>query len=303
MCYRTRIYCLQVPPCIFQPGNLAGWGSEGVKTMQMINTCMSNLANTRLHSVYHALQPVCGDWPFSDHTHVHVPLGNNLNQCLHIARHENTQIILCGEGNSTKTKALDKTVVTSLGCSPCHKVGKCVPNILFRKWHITLYVTDDHMPELVTHSKLCFLQWHRKWTLTSSKNVLPPDCNIYTRPWQATPIPIADELRQITGFFNTQSTMMTAFRAELMQNVSAALHTFRVCFLILRYSAVPVSHLRNCFERGFFPPHVFCFLVVGRGKPFQNHTPVNQTKGAGLKGKCEMFFFLLKLFIIIVHCS
>ena len=83
--------------------------------MQMINTCMSNLANTRLHSVYRALQPVCGDWPFSDHTHVRVPLGNNLNQRLYIAQHENTQIILCGEGNSTKTQALDKIVVTSLG--------------------------------------------------------------------------------------------------------------------------------------------------------------------------------------------
>ena len=27
-----KIYCLQVRPYIFQPGNFTGWGSEGVKT-------------------------------------------------------------------------------------------------------------------------------------------------------------------------------------------------------------------------------------------------------------------------------
>ena len=26
-----KIYCLQVCPCIFQPGNITGWGSVGVK--------------------------------------------------------------------------------------------------------------------------------------------------------------------------------------------------------------------------------------------------------------------------------
>ena len=25
------MYCLQVPPCVFQPGHFTGWGSEGVK--------------------------------------------------------------------------------------------------------------------------------------------------------------------------------------------------------------------------------------------------------------------------------
>jgi len=27
-----KIYCLQACPCIFQPGNVTGWGSEGVKS-------------------------------------------------------------------------------------------------------------------------------------------------------------------------------------------------------------------------------------------------------------------------------
>ena len=26
-----KIYCLQARPCIFQPGNVTGWGGEGVK--------------------------------------------------------------------------------------------------------------------------------------------------------------------------------------------------------------------------------------------------------------------------------
>ena len=26
-----EIYCLEARPCIFQPGNFTGWGSEGVK--------------------------------------------------------------------------------------------------------------------------------------------------------------------------------------------------------------------------------------------------------------------------------
>ena len=25
-----KMYCLQAPPCIFQPGNFTGWGSEGI---------------------------------------------------------------------------------------------------------------------------------------------------------------------------------------------------------------------------------------------------------------------------------
>ena len=28
-----KIYCLQAQPCIFQPRNFTGWGSEGVKRM------------------------------------------------------------------------------------------------------------------------------------------------------------------------------------------------------------------------------------------------------------------------------
>ena len=32
-CYRTGKYTVfEVRPCIFQPGNFTGWGSEGVKT-------------------------------------------------------------------------------------------------------------------------------------------------------------------------------------------------------------------------------------------------------------------------------
>ena len=28
-----KLYCLQAGPCIFQPGNVTGWGSEGVKNV------------------------------------------------------------------------------------------------------------------------------------------------------------------------------------------------------------------------------------------------------------------------------
>ena len=28
-----QIYCLQARPCIFQPGNVTGWGSEGVNLL------------------------------------------------------------------------------------------------------------------------------------------------------------------------------------------------------------------------------------------------------------------------------
>ena len=32
MCYRTGKYtAFEARPCIFQPGNFTGWGSEGVK--------------------------------------------------------------------------------------------------------------------------------------------------------------------------------------------------------------------------------------------------------------------------------
>ena len=36
MYYRTRrMYCLRARPCIFQPGNCTGWGSEGVKLLTL----------------------------------------------------------------------------------------------------------------------------------------------------------------------------------------------------------------------------------------------------------------------------
>ena len=31
-----KIYCLQATPCIFEPGNLTGWGSEGVNTQSRV---------------------------------------------------------------------------------------------------------------------------------------------------------------------------------------------------------------------------------------------------------------------------
>jgi len=31
MLWSRKIYCLQERPCIFQPGHVTGWGSEGVK--------------------------------------------------------------------------------------------------------------------------------------------------------------------------------------------------------------------------------------------------------------------------------
>ena len=36
------IYCLQARPCIFQPGHLTGWGSEGVKRAE--TTTLSSAA-------------------------------------------------------------------------------------------------------------------------------------------------------------------------------------------------------------------------------------------------------------------
>ena len=30
MLQERKVYCLQARPCIFQPGNFTGWGSEGV---------------------------------------------------------------------------------------------------------------------------------------------------------------------------------------------------------------------------------------------------------------------------------
>ena len=34
-----KIFSLRVHPCIFQPGNFTGWGSEGVKQV-MVQQCM-----------------------------------------------------------------------------------------------------------------------------------------------------------------------------------------------------------------------------------------------------------------------
>jgi len=37
MLQEQKIYCLQVHPYIFQPGNFTGWGSEGVKKAEACN--------------------------------------------------------------------------------------------------------------------------------------------------------------------------------------------------------------------------------------------------------------------------
>ena len=38
-CYRTGKYSLQARPCIFQPGNVTGWGSERVNELGHWNGC------------------------------------------------------------------------------------------------------------------------------------------------------------------------------------------------------------------------------------------------------------------------
>ena len=40
-----KIYCLQARPCIFQPGNVTGWGSEGVKVVLNWANCYPSFLN------------------------------------------------------------------------------------------------------------------------------------------------------------------------------------------------------------------------------------------------------------------
>ena len=44
-----KIYCLLAHPCIFEPVNVTGWGSEGVKSCQCNNR---NLLGQRTKPVY-----------------------------------------------------------------------------------------------------------------------------------------------------------------------------------------------------------------------------------------------------------